>query len=244
MVVHSSVSAYTQTTVNKILIIEDDTLLLGAMENLLKLHGFEVFSTCNGLEAKELVGTSSPDLVVCDLMLPGSDGFAILRWIRSKPEYDRIPFILLTARTEPRIVREAMGGGADDFLTKPVTSEDFMSAIRSRLARVPRGTADRPANHTESVANPNSPDVADVDPKGGNRWNLTQRELEALNWLSTGKSNEEIAKILGVALGTVKRHYFSTFAKLGVKTRTAAVVMLLSNPTLMRLVQASITVQK
>ena len=154
------------------------------MEDLLKLHGFEVFSTSNGLEAKELIATLSPDLVVCDLMLPGSDGFAILRWIRSRPEYDRIPFIFLTARTEQRIVREAMGGGADDFLTKPVTSEDFISAIRSRLARVPRETSDKTAIQTQLVADPNQTEAPNIDAEAKNRWNLTQRELEALDWLS------------------------------------------------------------
>ena len=229
---------------SRILVIEDETLLLGAMEDLLRLHGFEVFSTCNGLEAKELIVTSSPDLVVCDLMLPGSDGFAILRWIRSIPEYDRIPFIFLTARTEQRIVREAMGGGADDFLTKPVTSEDFITAIRSRLARVPRETADKAAFQAQLGADADKTEAPNADTEAKNRWNLTRRELEALDWLSSGKSNEEIAKIMGVALGTVKRHYFSTFAKLGVETRTAAVVALLTNPTLLRLVQAASPVPK
>jgi DNA-binding NarL/FixJ family response regulator len=219
----------------RILVVEDDVLLLGALEAVLKLNDFEI-STANSVEgAMGLIDSFKPDLIICDLMLSQSSGFTFLHWVRSRPDCDRIAFIILTARTEQKTVRVAMGNGADDYLTKPVTSEDLLTAIKSRLARVPRDLS-ATTQYGQRNAEPSQAfQVAPAELGASNRWNLSKRERESLKWLISGKSNEEISKIMGIAVGTLKRHYFSTFAKLGVESRTAAVVAVLTNPTLVRL---------
>jgi DNA-binding NarL/FixJ family response regulator len=220
---------------NRILIVEDDTLLLGALETFLKLHDFQVSTTDNVKDAMGLIDSFKPHLVVCDLMLSESSGFTFLHWVRSRPDCDRIAFIILTAQTEQKTVRVAMGSGADDYLTKPVTSEDLLTAIKSRLARMPREVDVTAKSDPRTLDSSDSSTVASGDPAPTNRWNLSKRERESLKWLISGKSNEEISKIMGIAVGTLKRHNFSIFSKLGVETRTAAVVAVLTNPTLSRL---------
>jgi len=220
---------------NKILVVEDDVLLLGAIETLLKLSGFDVKTSVDAESAMGLMDSFRPDLVVCDLTLPGSSGFFLLHWIRSCPAYDRVAFIILTARTEQKIFRDAMGGGADDFLTKPVTSEDLLAAIKSRLARVPRDVVSTGILSQPKVDLSNSPAADSGEGVATNPWNLTRREQECLKWLIRGKTNEDVSKILGIAVGTLKRHNFSIFSKLGVESRTAAVVSVLTNPALVRL---------
>lgn len=219
----------------RILVVEDDTLLLGALETVLKLNDFEVSTAINVEGAMGLIDSFKPDLVVCDLMLSESSGFTFLHWVRSRPDCDRIAFIILTARAEQKSVRIAMGSGADDYLTKPVTSEDLLTAIKSRLARVPRDLFGVAQSGQRSAVPSQVATVESEDTGVSNRWNLSKRERESLKWLISGKSNEEISKIMGIAVGTLKRHYFSTFSKLGVESRTAAVVAVLTNPTLVRL---------
>lgn len=76
-----------------------------------------------------------PDLVVCDIMMPDIDGYGVLTALRSQPMTRTIPFIFLTAKVTMTELRKGMGLGADDYLTKPCTVEQFLEAIAARLTR-------------------------------------------------------------------------------------------------------------
>jgi DNA-binding NarL/FixJ family response regulator len=143
-------------------------------------------------------------------MMPGMDGHAVLAALRADPDTARIPFIFLTAKGEKPDVRAGMNLGADDYLTKPVAKADLLTAIRSRLTRQ--------AQQATPTFQPNFASPRPLQDALG----LTPRVAETLLWISQGKTNPEIATILGISEATVKKHVLEVFGALGVETRTAA----------------------
>ncbi|WP_044173282.1 ATP-binding response regulator [Flectobacillus major] len=117
----------------KIVLIEDDRLLAENTKTILELNGFECFMEHEGQKGIQLIKTTCPDLVVCDIMLDEIDGFEILREVRATHNFLNLPFIFLTARADFGDKRKGMNLGADDFLTKPFMSRDLIEAIKARL---------------------------------------------------------------------------------------------------------------
>jgi DNA-binding NarL/FixJ family response regulator len=201
----------------KILVIEDHAPMRRNLVKLLQLENFEVVAAQNGRLGLEVARTEKPDLVICDIMMPGVNGYSVLQALRDAPETATIPFIFLTAREEKFDQRGGMNLGADDYLTKPVEREDLLSAIRARLKRKRAHDEQTQAQ----VANVQvKPDFSSAVPL--ERLGLTAREAEVLLWVAQGKANAEIAIILGMAEKTVKTHLGSVFVTLGVESRTAA----------------------
>ncbi len=143
-------------------------------------------------------------------MMPELDGHGVLRELRGHPSTEATPFIFLTARGEKPDIRSGMNLGADDYLTKPVAKNDLLAAISSRLRR---------AEQT-AVADFN-PDFSSPQPLE-QAFGLTPRVAETLLWLAQGKTNGDIAVILGISESTVKKHVLEIFEALNVETRTAA----------------------
>jgi DNA-binding response OmpR family regulator len=82
-----------------------------------------------------------PDLVVCDAMMAGIDGYGVLTALRANPTTASIPFIFLTAKSSPQDMRLGMELGADDYLTKPFTRKELFNAIAARLKRFGKGSS-------------------------------------------------------------------------------------------------------
>lgn len=202
--------------VKKILVIEDDAKLRHQFAELLRLDGYEVVEARNGREGVERARRDAPDLVLCDITMPEMNGHRVLETLRAEPRTAHLPFVFLTGWSELEDVRTGMNLGADDYLTKPVVPDELSAAIRARLRRAEAAApAGRRSGNREA-----SP--ADLAPLG-----LTPREAEVLFWVARGKTNDEIATVLGIGLTTVKKHLESTFAKLGVENRTTAAAMAL-----------------
>ena len=117
----------------RILVVEDDARVRNNVVEFLTEEGFDVVSADNGIDAVALAEAREPDLIVCDIMMPGMDGFAVLEAVREFTE--RQPFIFLTARAERADVRRGMNAGADDYLTKPFTLSELLDAVQTRLRR-------------------------------------------------------------------------------------------------------------
>jgi DNA-binding response OmpR family regulator len=122
----------------KILVIEDHPRMRENIALLLQLAEYEVVSAADGRRGVELAGTEKPDLVLCDVMMPGMDGYSVLRALREDKTTAKLPFIFLTARGEHADQRAGLERGADDYLTKPVTKEELLAAVAARLARRPK----------------------------------------------------------------------------------------------------------
>jgi DNA-binding response OmpR family regulator len=121
----------------RVLIVEDNEGVREEIVDILRFEGYEVRDAENGRLGLELVKQWAPDLVICDLMMPELDGYAMLKAMRADPGSAATPFLCLTARGERRDMRKAMELGANDYLTKPFTADELLAAMGAALAKRP-----------------------------------------------------------------------------------------------------------
>ncbi len=149
----------------RILVIEDDAAIRSNLVDLLEAEGFETTVAPDGRRGIEAALLRTPDLVLCDVMMPEIDGHGVLEALRSDPRTAAVPFIFLTARTDRSEMRSAMGLGADDYLTKPFSRVELLDAVRSRLRRQEAVSAAERVRQAE-VAHPEAAaSRADTDPQ-------------------------------------------------------------------------------
>jgi two-component system sensor histidine kinase/response regulator len=118
-----------------ILLVEDDSMVRQNLIELLEAESFEVIPANHGAQAMEVLEHFVPDVIICDVMMPIMDGHALLQNVRSQRNLADIPFIFLTAKADPVEQRRGMTLGADDYLTKPFTREQLLSAIAIRIQK-------------------------------------------------------------------------------------------------------------
>jgi DNA-binding NarL/FixJ family response regulator len=193
----------------KILVIEDEPEMRRNITALLGYYDYQPIAAANGRQGVAAARRESPDLILCDVMMPELDGHGVLHELQADAALARIPFIFLTAKGEKEDLRSGMNLGADDYLTKPVANADLVRAIETRLRR-----AEQQTNREFK------PDFSSTEPLL--MLGLTPRAAEALLWLAQGKTNSDIATILGITESTVKKYVQEMFEKLGVETRGAA----------------------
>ncbi len=121
--------------VAKILVIEDEAETREIFLRCLSFENFNAIGAKDGETGIELATQQHPDLIVCDIMMPRIDGYRVLTAIRKHESLLSVPFIFLTAKVTMADLRRGMALGADDYLTKPCTVEQFLSAIATRLQR-------------------------------------------------------------------------------------------------------------
>jgi EAL domain-containing protein (putative c-di-GMP-specific phosphodiesterase class I)/DNA-binding NarL/FixJ family response regulator len=119
----------------KILIIEDEEAVRENILDLLEAEDFETLAAANGRIGVHLAICEVPDLILCDLMMPEIDGYGVLTALRQDPSTATIPFIFLTAKSAKSDFRQGMDMGADDYITKPFTRAELLSAIINRLEK-------------------------------------------------------------------------------------------------------------
>jgi len=119
----------------KILLIEDNNEVRENTAEMLELANYKVITAENGKVGVELAKINSPDLVICDIMMPEMDGYGVLFMLGKDPQTSGIPFIFLTARAEKSDIRKGMELGADDYLTKPFDEMTLLNAIETRLKK-------------------------------------------------------------------------------------------------------------
>lgn len=116
----------------KILVVDDESLLVKGIRFNLQNEGYEVITGSNGLEAVQLTQEEAPDLIVLDVMMPEMDGMTACSKIR---EFSNVPIILLTAKTDDMDKLMGFDHGADDYLTKPFNILELKARIRALLRR-------------------------------------------------------------------------------------------------------------
>ena len=119
----------------KILIIEDNSDIRENISEILELAGYECRTAADGKQGIEMAQSGSPDLIICDIMMPELDGYGVLHILSKKEETARIPFIFLTAKTERSDMRKGMVMGADDYITKPFDDTELLDAIETRFRK-------------------------------------------------------------------------------------------------------------
>lgn len=119
----------------KVLIIEDNNDIRENVVEILTLSGYQVFEADNGKKGTELAMANPPDIILCDIMMPGMDGYGVFEVLNAQEETKAIPFIFITAKSERIDIRKGMEMGADDYLTKPFDDTELISAIETRLKK-------------------------------------------------------------------------------------------------------------
>jgi putative two-component system response regulator len=122
-------------TAETILLVEDSDVLRKGLKSLLEQENYAVITGGNGKEALEQLLSVTPDLILADILMPEMDGYALFEAVRSRPEWISIPFIFLTARRERKNILAGKRLGAEDYLLKPISPDDLLTAIRARLGR-------------------------------------------------------------------------------------------------------------
>jgi two-component system, sensor histidine kinase and response regulator len=119
----------------KILVIDDDATVQSLTVKALQSRGYQALIAADGEEGLEVARRYLPDLIVCDVQMPNLDGYETLAALQRDPVTCTIPFIFLTGLRGQKDVRYGMGLGADDYLTKPFTVQELVSAVTTRLAK-------------------------------------------------------------------------------------------------------------
>jgi two-component system phosphate regulon response regulator PhoB len=127
----------------KILVVDDDDDTLELLRFSLQKAGFAVGTASDGLEALKKVCSTSPDIILLDLMMPEIDGFAVCEMLKGNPMTASIPIIMLTAVTGQLSRFSGLEAGADDYLTKPFSPKQLIVRIEVVLSRSARPTARR-----------------------------------------------------------------------------------------------------
>lgn len=177
----------------------------------------EVLEVRSANEAMDTVArTDDLDLILLDLSMPGLDGFSGLKMLRER--FPEIPVVVVSASEDVQDVRRSLDGDASGYIPKSTTGRDMLGALRKVL----NGDIFTPDIHG---AGHNAADCGTQAPSGHAEMQLTPRQREVLGLMCCGHSNKAIARILGMAEGTVKIHVTAILRTMNVSNRTQAVIL-------------------
>ncbi len=162
----------------KILVVDDEALLVKGIRFNLQNDGYEVLTGSNGLEAVQIAKDKRPDLIILDVMMPQMDGLTACAQIR---EFSDVPIILLTAKTEDMDKLIGFDQGADDYITKPFNILELKARIRALLRR------SAPSNSKNATSISIGPITLDLDGRNayrsGELADLTAKEFDVIEFL-------------------------------------------------------------
>jgi DNA-binding NarL/FixJ family response regulator len=200
-----------------ILCIEDEAQLRRDIRDELVEAGYDVVEADNGRQALDKLTRVCPDLVLCDISMPGLNGYGVLEALQERgPDYAEIPFLFLSALADPRHIVDGKRLGADDYLIKPIDYDLLLATIEARLRQIDRIRSARPIE-------PNGPDVRTLSGSYG----LTPAELRITQALTQGRKLTQIAADLAVSRSTVAFHMRNIFQKTGTGRQAELVALLL-----------------
>jgi DNA-binding NarL/FixJ family response regulator len=200
-----------------VLVVDDSPETLRMLTDALDQTGMTVMVALDGSAALKVVEQITPDIILLDAVMPGFDGFEACRKLKNEPALSHVPVVFMTGLSETEHIVRGLEAGGVDYVTKPIVIEEMLARIRVHLANsrlIRRAT--------------------EVLPSGlelRKDFRLTSRETEVLSWLSKGKTNRDIAQILGLSPRTIDKHLEQIYAKLGVENRTAAAAMAVKTAT-------------
>ncbi|MDR4518803.1 MAG: response regulator transcription factor [Nitrosomonas sp.] len=186
----------------KILVIEDEKALRENITEIIAHYGFRVVAAATGEEGFERATEYSPDVIVCDIMLPGIDGYEVFTRIKQIPGCASSAFIFLTAKSTRSDTRTGMNMGADDYLTKPFTREELINSITARAEKLVK------ARKNNAEKDPLIEAAYEKLPT------LTKAERKVLNKISEGLTTPQIAEKLFLSKKTIENHRMNISRKL------------------------------
>lgn len=191
----------------KLLLIDDDPNLILLVKDYLEFRGYEVIPASNGREGLDIMKGFTPDLIICDVMMPEMDGYTFVETIRANMSTDWVPVIFLSARGQTADRVRGLTMGADVYMVKPFEPEELVAQVESSL------------KHTDrllQMQNVGIQPVLSID----RDIELTPTETRVIQYVAKGMSNREIAETLGVSQRTIESHVSNMLGKTGLHNRT------------------------
>lgn len=197
----------------RVLLVDDHALVRGGFRRLLEDDSeIEVAGEAtDGVQAERIALETKPDVIVMDYALPGGNGTTVTRKILDALPATRV--LMLSMHSEPSYVSQSLGAGASGYLLKSAMDLELADSVK----RVARG---------ERVIDPR---LSEIESGPGGRRALSPRELEVLQHIVSGKSNKEIAAVLGLSVNTVSVHRANIMDVLGIHNTAELVVYAIRN---------------
>lgn len=202
----------------RVMLVDDHNVVRSGLATFLRAYDdLELVGEArNGLEAVNLCRQKKPDVILMDLMMPEMDGIEATREILK--ECPDIKIIAMTSFEEETLVQGVLAAGAISYLLKNVTADELVRAIRAASA----GKSTLSPEAAKALIHATRPEV--------HPWlDLTEREMEVLNLVVQGKSNQQIAEAMFLSLATVKAHVGNILSKLQVSSRAEAITYAIKN---------------
>ena len=117
----------------KILVIEDDENIRESLVELLEMKSYEIFSADNGAAGLQLALDQNPDMILCDIMMPGLTGYEVIEAIRNNPSFTKTPFVFLSAKAMESDIQKGLQLGANNYLTKPFRASELFGLVDKHL---------------------------------------------------------------------------------------------------------------
>ncbi len=179
----------------RVMVVEDDDAIRAGLCDVLRFGGYIPLPCARGDIAVKEILAASPDLVLLDVMLPGRDGFEILREVRAVRA--TLPIVMVTARGDERDRVDGLERGADDYVVKPFSAREVLA----RVGAVLRRSAERPADVRVITLGEDHVDLARCEARGNNATvTLSAREVEVLRALAANRtraiSREELLRLV------------------------------------------------
>lgn len=201
-----------------VLVVDDAPDTLRLLCDALDEAGYTVLVARDGEQALERLERVTPDAILLDAVMPGLGGFETCRRIKAHEAWASIPVIFMTGLSDTADVVAGFAAGGVDYVVKPVRIEE----VQARLVTHVRNA--RTVRDAQALAQ-RTHELQDADLNRLLEAALTPRETEVVTWLARGKTNRDIAEILGMSHRTVNKHLEHIFEKLGVETRAAAAAL-------------------
>lgn len=205
-----------------VLVVDDAPDALRMLCDALAGEGYTVLVARDGPQALARLDVVVPDAILLDGVMPGWSGFETCQRIKAHPVGQAVPVIFMTGLGDTSDVVAGFEVGGVDYVVKPIRIEEVLARLNTHVRNA---RAARQALAQASMQQRPLPLHAASETDRLLRASLTPRETEVLTWLARGKTNRDIAEILGMSHRTVNKHLEHIFEKLGVETRAAAAAL-------------------
>jgi len=194
----------------ELLLIDDDPNLILLVQDYLEFRGYEVTTAENGQKALDILQEATPDMIICDVMMPEMDGYEFVQQVRENEQTAWIPVLFLSAKGQSQDRVKGLSHGADVYMVKPFEPEELVAQVESSLKQASR-MMHYPYKGSNSEVN---------FPKVPEDVTLTPTERKVVQKVAQGSSNREIAEILNVSQRTVESHVSNMLGKTNLHNRT------------------------
>jgi DNA-binding NarL/FixJ family response regulator len=192
-----------------LLLIDDDPNLILLVKDYLEFQGYDVITAENGRDALEILEKQIPDMIICDIMMPEMDGYALVERVRQDARTSWIPVMFLSAKGQSQDRVKGLSTGADVYMVKPFEPEELVAQVESSLKQAKRLMRQntKAVNEAPKIQVPQNIE-------------LTPTELKVVQLVAQGMSNKDIADKLNVSQRTIESHVSNMLNKTNLNNRT------------------------